>query len=248
MLKSRLHKSQFPARLFQEPKSGCTQKRRDAKNQHSFLCANFASSRLCVRFFSAILPLLLTSCSPRIPHTLVSDYAQRRPMAIAVMPVSNDTGGRLRAPSTAGALQSMLRKLLSDRHGTDKADVLTAFQLQISTKLSEKGYRPLPLQVLDARLASLAQEESLDPRRLKAALQADAILYSSLSVWDTQYWRTLHAIVMEVQFTLVAIDTGETLWQGEQEKQSVTIRDLQKSQDYRFYVEKVVNRVFSTLP
>lgn len=179
---------------------------------------------------------LLSGCLPKTPHTLVPDYQSRIPLSIAVLPVQNET---------------------VDLDGPK------AFRPKIFNTILSKGYVSPPTTGIDHILAQKGIKEAgqlwaLTPQEIGNCLNVDALLYSTVTSWNTKYLVVYSSINVGARFQLIDAKTGEQFWESKRsisEKRFGADEEQMKSnlafillKRYEPYVDKVINSTLSTLP
>ena len=183
-----------------------------------------------------VVVFLLSGCLPKTPHTLVPDYQSRTPLSIAVLPVQNETVD-LDAPK--------------------------AFRPKILNAIQNKGYLSPPTTGIDHTLAQKDIKEAgqlgaLTPQEIGTCLNVDALLYSTVTTWNTKYLVVYSSINVGARFQLIDAKTGQQLWESkrevsekrfgadeEQMKGNLAFALLKR---YEPYIDKVINSTLSTLP
>jgi len=191
-----------------------------------------------IPFLGAILAWigLMMSCAGGAPHSVVSDYKDRMPRSVAVLPVLNETVS-LKAPEV--------------------------FRPILLNKLSMKGYETPPLAFIDGRLRErgireAGQVNSLTPQEMGKLLGVDALLYTSVTDFSTTYLLAYASMTVGARFELKDSKTGEKLWESDHQVQERKMGVDQKSvegtlqfasgQSYVPYCQKVAEESFKTLP
>jgi hypothetical protein len=197
----------------------------------------------------AVTLFTLPGCAQRVSSQVNPTDAQRLSGRVAVMPIRNQTGKSLTAPASHAYLKSLLEKALSSG-APDTNDVPLAFRRKINHTLYQKTYRVLPLEVVDARVG---ERQTLDILQLPAAearqmLGADGLLTSTITAWDTRKLKTDNTVLVAASFALVDLDTKSVLWEAEWPYGPVSIQASQPWHDVRYYISRLVDEVFATLP
>ena len=146
--------------------------------------------------FSSIclLCVLLASCAstePK-PHTLADAFNEAGIRSILVLPALNNSI-QVAAP---GTLSTILPRALAE-HGYYVFPVNT-----VKVVLENEG------------LYEASEIYALEPSNLANMFDADAILYSTVIKWDTQYVVLAASSIVTVEFKLVAAN-GQVLWQDQ---------------------------------
>jgi hypothetical protein len=191
----------------------------------------------------------LPGCAQRVSSRINPTDAQRQPAHVAVMPIRNQTGKSLTAPASHAYLKSLLEKALSSRP-RDANDVPLAFRRKINHTLYQQTYRVLPLEVVDARVGERQTQDilQLPAAEARQILGADSLLTSTITAWDTRKLKTDNTVVVAASFALVDLDTQRVLWKAEWPYGPVSIQASQPWHDVRYYIARVVDKVFATLP
>lgn len=190
----------------------------------------------------------LPGCAERVSSQLNSTSAQHRPARVAVMPIRNQTGHSLTAPTSYAYLKSLLEMTFASRQ--DANDVPLFWRRQINYALHKKTYQVLPLEVVNARLGNRQTQDmlQLSAPDAKQLLGADSLLTSTITAWDTRRLKTDNTVVVAASFALVDLDTKSVLWEGYWPYGRVSIQASQPWHDVRYYISRVVDEVFASLP
>jgi len=207
------------------------------------------TTRLLAVYILACALFTLPGCAARVPSRVSPTYAQHQPDRIAVMPIRNRTGNALTAPASHAYLKSLLEKALSSGPQVTN-DVPLSFRRKINHTLYKKAYRVLPLEVVDTRVGHRQLQDIL---RLPAGeaqqlLGADSLLTSTIMAWDTRKLKTDNTVTVAASFALVDLDTKRVIWEAEWPYARVSIQATQPWHDVRYYISRVVDEVFATLP
>jgi hypothetical protein len=207
------------------------------------------TARLLAVLLLAFAVFTLQGCATRVSARVSPTYAQHQPDRVAVMPIRNQTGNALAAPASHAYLKALLEKALSSRPLVTN-DVPLSFRRQINHTLYQKAYRVLPLEVVDTRIGHRQLQDML---RLPAAeaqqlLGADSLLTSTITAWDTRKLKTDNTVMLAASFSLVDLDTKTVLWEAEWPYARVSINAAQPWHDVQYYISRVVDEVFATLP
>ena len=188
------------------------------------------------RFLFLGLALLIAGCAGGAHHSLVPDYKAKSPRSIAVLPVLNETVN-LKAPE--------------------------AFRSIVHQKIVMKGYETPAILSIDKRLQGkgireAGQVHSLTPQELGKLLGVDALLYTTVTEFNTTYLVAYSSITVAAKFELKDAKTGEKLWESERQAKESKLALDQKSmgdtlkfaalQAYDPYCQRVTNACFATLP
>jgi hypothetical protein len=97
------------------------------------------------------------------------------------------------------------------------------------------------------------ERQTLDILQLPAAearqmLGADGLLTSTITAWDTRKLKTDNTVLVAASFALVDLDTKNVLWEAEWPYGPVSIQGSQPWHDVRYYISRLVDEVFATLP
>jgi hypothetical protein len=180
--------------------------------------------------------MFFLACAGGPPHSVVPDYKDRMPRSVAVLPVLNETVS-LKAPEV--------------------------FRPILLNKLSLKGYETPALAFIDGRLREKGAREagqvnSLTPQEVGKLLGVDALLYTSVTEFNTTYLLAYASMTVGARFELKDAKTGEKLWESDHQVKERKMGLDQKSagdtlqfaagQSYAPYCQKVVEESFKTLP
>ena len=191
----------------------------------------------------------LSGCTSRVVSHHSPDYAHHRPTHIAVMPIHNATGKPLTAPPARAYIKTLLeRAFFSHDHTANNVDV--AWRRHIQYALRQKGYQVLPLQVVDTNVEGTSSKERLaSPEAPATKLSGvDGLLYSTITAWDTRKLKTDNAITVAASFELVDATSQRVLWAAEWPYGNVSIKATQPWHDIRYYIARLVDDAFVTLP
>jgi hypothetical protein len=192
--------------------------------------------KIACRFFFWGLIALLVGCAGGARYSLVPDYKAKLPRSIAVLPVMNETIN-LKAPE--------------------------AFRSLVHQKIATKGYETPSLPFLDKRLQQngineAGQIHSLTPQKLGKILGVDALLYSTVTEFNTTYLVAYASMAVAARFELKDAQSGEKLWESEHQAKENKIALDQKTRGdslkfdalhaYTPYCQRVTNACFATLP
>jgi hypothetical protein len=206
-------------------------------------------ARLLVGGLLAFTLFTLLGCAGRVSSQITPTYAQHPPARVAVMPIRNQTGTSLTAPTSHTYLKPLLEKTFSSRpHHVN--DVPLTFRRKINHTLYQKTYRVLPLEVVDARVGTRQTQDllQLPAAEAKQMLGADSLLISTITAWDTRKLKTDNTVVVAASFALVDLDTKKTVWEAEWPYGRVSVNASQPWHDVRYYISRVVDEAFATLP
>ncbi|MFE8070045.1 DUF799 family lipoprotein [Marinobacteraceae bacterium S3BR75-40.1] len=97
------------------------------------------------------------------------------------------------------------------------ADAPDLYSSTIAQPLAYSGYYVMPIEVTTAILRSEgiqsgAQLTDVPPQKFKEFFDADAVLYVTITQWDTNYYVVGGNVTVGVQYLLKSTETGETLW------------------------------------
>lgn len=186
-----------------------------------------------VLFILMMFCICICACSLRGPDTLKNDADQKAVNMVAMMPVENQTGD--------ARMSKMLRLKLSD-------------------ELRFKGYPQVDIEVIDSRLAALADAReaganaAVPPGVNREILGADAAMYCCLMEGKAAKKIFYAPVTVSVRCELRSTATGETLWngQGKSTGRSFDLRgktlDMKAAGDLEAVLEEVVGQVMETLP
>jgi len=197
----------------------------------------------------AFMLCILPSCAKRVSSQVNPTDAQHQTARVAVMPIRNQTGKPLTTPMSHAYLKSLLEKTLSSRP-QDANDVPLAFRRKINHALHKKTYRVLPLEVVDARVGKRQTQDilQLPAAEIRDMLGADSLLTSTITEWDTRKLKMDNTVIVAASFALVDLDTKSVLWEAEWPYGPVSIQASQPWHDVRYYISRVIDEVFATLP
>ena len=185
--------------------------------------------------------LIMAGCAPPPPASISPEYARHRPTSIAVLPVHNQTGQPLVAPASHAYLKTLLERAFTARDETAN-DVALAWRRKISRTLQGKSYRVIPVE-------AVAERNTTEQIATAAQLSgADGVLYSTITAWDTHQLKTDNTIFVAASFVLVDIQTKMVLWEAEWPYGRVSVKATQPWHDIRYYIARVVEETFATLP
>jgi hypothetical protein len=158
-----------------------------------------------------------------------------------VLPVYNQTGKPLAAPASHAYLKILLERAFA---GRDEAanDVALAWRRKIAHTLKGKSYRVIPVEASAARAST---EQTITAEQLSGA---DGVLYSTITAWDTHQLKTDNTIFVAASFALVDVETKKVLWEAEWPYGRVSVKATQPWHDIRYYIARVVDETFATLP
>jgi hypothetical protein len=182
------------------------------------------------------ISLSMAACAGGPRYSIHPDYKSAAPRSVAVLPVLNETVN-LKAPE-------VFRPILHD-------------------KLSLKGYESPPIAFIDGKLLGkeireAGQINTLTPEQLGKLLGVDALLYTTVTEFNTTYLLAYASMTVGARFELINAKTGERLWetdhQVKERKLATDTKSVQETakfaawQSYTPYVQQVINVSFTTLP
>jgi len=182
------------------------------------------------------LVVSLSACAGGPRYSVHPDYKSAAPRSVAVLPVLNETVN-LRAPEV--------------------------FRPILQNKVSLKGYESPPIAFIDGKLLEKEIREageinSLSPQELGKLLGVDALLYTTVTEFNTTYLLAYASMTVAARFELMNTRTGERLWESDhQVKESKLVTDVKSLQEaaqfailqsYTPYAQQVVNVSLGTLP
>lgn len=140
------------------------------------------------RMIGWLLMALCACAAPPVPD--YEDFYSERPFTVVVPPVVNQTAD---------------------------AEAPRFFLATITKPLADRGYYVIPVQATAEILASegLADGGALaavDPVKLGEYFGADAVLYVTLTAWDTAYLIFSASVTVAAEYRLVSTRTGQMLW------------------------------------
>ena len=182
------------------------------------------------------LVILSIGCAGGPQHSLVPDYKSRTPRSVAVLPVLNESVS-LKTPEV--------------------------FRPILFNKVSRKGYETPALSFVDGKLLEkeireAGQINTLTPEELGKLLRVDALLYTTVTEFNTTYLLAYASMTVGARFELKDARTGEKLWESEHRVKESKVGLDSKSvgdtlqfaagQSYAPYCERVINASFATIP
>ncbi|MBI3754526.1 MAG: DUF799 family lipoprotein [Deltaproteobacteria bacterium] len=194
-----------------------------------------ARKKSCFSFYCLLLTayclLFFSGCGGALQHTLAPDYNRKMPRVIAVLPVAGD---------------------IQDK------DASYLFRTLAQEKLIQMGYSPLPLEAVDDKLlrSGITRDGVHDktPGELAAIIGADAVLYTTITKWDSTLFLHYASQRIAVKFALYNSAAGERLWEAKFDTKDSDI-NLEKSvvelgviKAYEPVIQRVVDTAFSTIP
>lgn len=109
--------------------------------------------------------------------------------------------------------------VLPPRNHTTAVDASRLFLSTIGKPLVERGYYVYPpeltLAILHQEGIDAGQSWEIPPDRLHRYLGADAVLYVTISEWDTQYVVVASSVSVHLDYKLVDTRSGQVIWQDE---------------------------------
>ena len=135
---------------------------------------------------------LLAACAQPVKHADYTAFKNARPRSILVLPPDNAT-------TDVNASNSMLS--------------------QMTMPLAEAGYYVIPVAVMEETfkqngLTTAGDIQQTSPQKLREIFGADAVVYSKITQFGTQYRVLDSATVVTATAKLVDLKTGDVLWQG----------------------------------
>jgi len=135
---------------------------------------------------------LLAACAQPVKHADYTAFKDARPRSILVLPPDNST-------TDVNASNSMLS--------------------QMTMPLAEAGYYVIPVAVMEETfkqngLTTAGDIQQTPPEKLREIFGADAVVYSKITQFGTQYRVIDSATVVTATAKLVDLKTGKVLWQG----------------------------------
>ncbi len=97
------------------------------------------------------------------------------------------------------------------------ADAGNYYSATIAKPLTEQGYYVLPITITDqilnqAGISDGAQLLSVPAKRLGELFGADAVLYVTINLWDTNYFVLGGNVTVKLEYRMVSTTTNENLW------------------------------------
>jgi len=192
----------------------------------------------CLEFSLLFLMLvsIFSGCVPMISHNIVTDYKERMPTSIAVLPIQNETVDM---------------------------DAPKIFRHRLVSTVFHKGYVSPPEAEIDSKLLErdireAGQLGSMTPQEIGKHLNIDALLYTTVTQCSTVYLVSYASLKVGARFKLIDVKTGEQLWGSEHEvverklcldedsiEECLTFAILQ---EYDPYVKILIGSAFSILP
>jgi hypothetical protein len=138
-----------------------------------------------------------------------------------------------------------------------------AFRNMLHHKISLKGYESPPIAFVDGKLLEkeireAGQINTLTPQELGKPLGVDAVLYTTVTEFNTTYLLAYASMTVGARFELMNTKTGERLWETDHQvkeiKLATDIKSMQEAaqfaalQSYAPHVQQVVNVGLATLP
>ncbi len=185
----------------------------------------------CRRILVVSLLVLLLGCANSVRHTISTTFNDVRLETVAVLPVEFEA-----TPLADSKLaDSIIRKL-------------------INRGLAYKGYKPLPLEVVNERMKSIAPEGVDGPgyKTVVEMLGADAVLYPVITEWDEDLFILYASLVIAGRIELYGGD-GERLWSARY-KTGDSIFKFDRAylelflEAYEPLLERLIDTILYTLP
>jgi hypothetical protein len=192
--------------------------------------------KIAYRFFFWGMIALIAGCAGGAHHSLVPDYKAKPPRSIAVLPVLNETVN-LKAPNE--------------------------FRSLVHQRIAMKGYETPAISHVDNRLQEkgireAGQVNSLTPQEIGKFLGVDALLYTTVTEFNTTYLVAYSSMTVGARFELKDAKTGEKLWESDHQVKESKLGLDQKSmgdalkfaalQSYTPYCQRVTDACLATLP
>ena len=181
--------------------------------------------------------ILLFGCAGLEPvHEVSPQFSDMRPSVIAIMPPMNETVD-LDAPKP--------------------------FIKYLENALRARGYRVVDQEIINNKLEKegihIAEEAgSIPDKELGEALGAQALLFTTVTSWETTYLGVYASVTVGARFQLIDAKTSNELWKVADEEKEARIAVDDDSvaetaafaafQAYEPYVKKLVYKSFSKLP
>ena len=178
----------------------------------------------------------LAACAGGPRYSVHPDYKSAALRSVAILPVLNETVN-LKAPEV--------------------------FRPILHNKVSLKGYESPPMAFVDEKLLEkeireAGQINTLTPQELGKLLGVDAVLYTTVTEFNTTYLLAYASMTVGARFELMSTKTGERLWDSDHQVKETRIATDTKSiqettkfaflQSYTPYAQQVVNVGLGTLP
>ncbi len=178
-----------------------------------------------------IFVLNIFGCGSAVSYKITKNYQGNMPKSIAVLPVRGEKA---------------------------ESDARYLFRIMTYEKLSKLNYNLMPLETIDDKLtkANISRKEFLEkmPAEMAGLLGVDAVIYVTITGWNTRFFLTYASIDIDARFDMYAASTGEMMWTAEygHEESDVSIdRETLKIKVTKIYepmIQKIVDAAFSTLP
>ena len=178
----------------------------------------------------------LAACAGGPRYSVHPDYKSAALRSVAVLPVLNETVN-LKAPEV--------------------------FRPILQNKVSLKGYESPPMVFVDEKLLEkeireAGQINTLTPQELGKLLGVDAVLYTTVTEFNTTYLLAYASMTVGARFELMSTKTGERLWDSDHQVKESRIATDTKSiqettkfaflQSYTPYVQQVIDVSLASLP
>lgn len=177
---------------------------------------------------------VMVGCGKKlIPHSLVTEYENRKIRSIAVLPAQDKAAN---------------------------AEVNTLLRQRVVDGLYYKGYPKVSLKDIDEKLATFFKGvktpdvNALPPRDVGDILGVDAVLYTTLQDCSTSFFLLYASSSVKVHFALYHAKTGELLWQtdyrvGERNFDVTPGRlKMESCKVYEPALFEIINKAMETLP
>jgi len=186
-----------------------------------------------MRMFVVLSAFFMVGCGGTLPSSVAPDFDATGMRLIALMPVDNEAKN-------------------------EKAAVI--LRKELLEELYFKGYPKIPLDVVDEKISEItannlvAKGKRIPPDLIGGLLGIDAVMYCTLTEWDTSLRYIYAPTTVAVSFELMSGKTGETIWTSNQRvvKRSYDITqkrlDMKSYQSYEKAVREVLDRAMSTFP
>lgn len=185
-----------------------------------------------LRFMACLfIAIIFTGCGSAVQYTLSADYDKTALRSIAVLPV---------------------------RGGIKDADVRYLFRTMAQEKLTQMGYAPLALEVVDDKLLrkGIGRDDVnvKTPKELAEILDVDAVVYTTITEWDTTLFLSYASIQIGAKIELYYGASGDKLWDAEfnaaDSDMSLErgVMELGIVKAYEPVIQRIVDAVFSPIP
>lgn len=185
------------------------------------------------RVFLIIIAFFILGCGGAIPSSVAPDFDKGGIRLIALMPVDNKTKDEQAA--------RILRKELLE-------------------ELYFKGYPKIPLDVIDEKIVEIneknlvAEGEKIPAHVIDTLLGIDAVMYTTLSKWETSLLYLYAPTTVSASFELVSTKTEKVIWRSSEKvverNYDITQKrlEMKSHESYETAIREVLNKALSTFP